>query len=410
MSNHTAEEDEGMNQKVIVAGHICLDMAPKFPETLKGGLSQVLVPGKLVNVGNMVLCTGGAVSNAGLAMAKLGMDVMLNGKVGDDQLGLIIKKLVGRDRASLIKAVKGEESSYTVILVLPGMDRIFLHNPGANDTFGAEDVDYQAAKGCALFHFGYPPLMKKMYENEGVQLVDIFKRIKKLGLTTSLDMSLPDPSSESGKIDWFRILEKLLVYVDIFAPSIEEITFMLDRPLFERSRLQAGDRDPVFSFTPEDYTAISDRLLEMGVKIISIKSGVRGCYLRSAGIEKIKQLGRAAPAEVALWADRELWAPSYEAEELGSATGAGDAMIAGFLCSLARGFSPEHSLQIANAVGWQNVRAVDALSGIEGWDATIKLLGDKTKTLNSPELKSGGWRYDKRVRIYRGPKDAEGKA
>jgi sugar/nucleoside kinase (ribokinase family) len=245
-----------------------------------------------------------------------------------------------------------------------------------------------------------------MYENEGVQLVEVFKRVKKLGLTTSLDMSLPDPASESGRIDWSRILEKVLEYVDIFVPSIEEITFMLDRPLFERCKSQAGDRDPVFAFTPGDYTVISYRLLEMGVKIISLKSGIRGYYLRSAGIDKIKQLGRVAPTEAELWADRELWAPSYEAEEFGSATGAGDAAIAGFLCSLIRDFSPEDSLRIANAVGWQNVRAADALSGIEGWETTLKWLEDKTRRVNSSELKSDGWRYDESAGIYRGPKDS----
>jgi sugar/nucleoside kinase (ribokinase family) len=398
-----------MDKKVMVAGHICLDIVPRFPETLKGDFSQIFVPGKLLNVGKAAFCTGGAVSNTGLAMAKLGMDVLLNSKVGDDQFGLIIKELIGQERATAIKTVKNEGSSYTVILALPGVDRILLHNPGTNDTFSAEDVDYQAAEGCVLFHFGYPPLMKKMYENEGAQLVDVFKRIKKLGLTTSLDMSLPDPTSESGRVNWSRILEKLLEYIDIFVPSIEEITFMLNRPLFEKRKAQAGYGDPVFAYTPKDYTAISDKLLEMGVKIISLKSGIRGYYLRTAGIDKIKQLGRAAPAEAALWANREFWAPSYVAEEFSSATGAGDATIAGFLCALIRGFSPGDSLQIANAVGWQNVRAIDALSGIEGWKTTLKLFKDKTRSHNSPELKPGGWRYDKSLGIYRGLKDAEGK-
>ncbi|MCK4437298.1 hypothetical protein KAU86_05050 [bacterium] len=32
-----------------------------------------------------------------------------------------------------------EVSSYTIILFPPGMDRMFLHNPGANDTFGFKD-------------------------------------------------------------------------------------------------------------------------------------------------------------------------------------------------------------------------------------------------------------------------------
>ena len=34
----------------------------------------------------------------------------------------------------------GEDSSYTLVINPPGIDRIFIHCPGANDTFGAADI------------------------------------------------------------------------------------------------------------------------------------------------------------------------------------------------------------------------------------------------------------------------------
>ena len=52
--------------------------------------------------------------------------------------------------------------------------------------------------------------------------IKIFKRVKELGVTTSLDMSLPNASSESGKVNWGKILKELLPYVDIYIPSVEE--------------------------------------------------------------------------------------------------------------------------------------------------------------------------------------------
>ena len=52
--------------KVMVAGHICLDITPQIPFALKGKFDEILVPGKLVNVDNAVISTGGAVSNTGL--------------------------------------------------------------------------------------------------------------------------------------------------------------------------------------------------------------------------------------------------------------------------------------------------------------------------------------------------------
>ena len=72
--------------KVMVAGHICLDITPRISPSLKGGFAENFIPGKLINVEDMVLSTGGAVSNTGLAMAKLGADVMLSGKVGSDPI------------------------------------------------------------------------------------------------------------------------------------------------------------------------------------------------------------------------------------------------------------------------------------------------------------------------------------
>jgi hypothetical protein len=37
-------------KKVVVAGHICLDITPVFPEARRGEIQQLFVPGKLINV------------------------------------------------------------------------------------------------------------------------------------------------------------------------------------------------------------------------------------------------------------------------------------------------------------------------------------------------------------------------
>ncbi|NVL92310.1 MAG: hypothetical protein HWN71_04650, partial [Desulfobacterales bacterium] len=107
---------------------------------------------------------------------------------------------------------------------------IFLHSPGTNDTFGPDDVDIDQLAGAQIFHFGYPPVMRRMYANRGVELATLMERMKVEGLTTSLDMAYPDPASEAGQVDWMALLERVLPYVDVFLPSLDEILFMLDRP------------------------------------------------------------------------------------------------------------------------------------------------------------------------------------
>ena len=118
-------------------------------------------------------------------------------------------------------------------------------------------------------------------------------------------------------------------------------------------------------------------------------------------------MGRAAPSNPQDWADRELWGASFHAEDFVSALGAGDASIAGLLGGVIRGHSPEESLQIANLVGWQNVRAADALSGLEDWAGTLALLKSKEDmAVNSVDLTGAEWRRSESRSLWYGPNDA----
>ena len=55
-----------MEKKVIVAGHICLDITPVFPGKKIRSLGEFLTPGKLLNVEAADVHTGGSVANTGL--------------------------------------------------------------------------------------------------------------------------------------------------------------------------------------------------------------------------------------------------------------------------------------------------------------------------------------------------------
>jgi sugar/nucleoside kinase (ribokinase family) len=96
---------EVRKEKVMVAGHLCLDITPRFTASQKFDFDSAFSPGKLTNVEDAVLSTGGPVSNTGLALAKLGVDVMLNCKIGLDEFGNIIKRAVGEERAKAFKVV-----------------------------------------------------------------------------------------------------------------------------------------------------------------------------------------------------------------------------------------------------------------------------------------------------------------
>ena len=124
----------------IVAGHLCLDIIPHIAGITPEAFRASFLPGHLIDVGPAALSTGGPVSNTGLALHKLGVPTQLMGKIGDDLFGQAVRQLVtGYDPRLADGMVVDPQAntSYTVVINPPGVDRIFLHCPGANDTFSA---------------------------------------------------------------------------------------------------------------------------------------------------------------------------------------------------------------------------------------------------------------------------------
>lgn len=354
--------------EVIVAGHICLDIIPTISEK-KTGIDALFVPGKLVDIGQAVITTGGAVSNTGLALHRLGNKVQFMGKVGDDQFGAAIIEVLRRHDEGIADSMivaTGEHSSYTIVINPPNTDRIFLHCTGANDTYSSVDLNIDELEGARLFHFGYPPLMRRMYENQGEELALLLSKAKASGLTVSLDLAKPDPESAAGRADWRTILRKALPYVDVFLPSFEEIFYMLHRERYEEMMQQAPSGDLLSLVEGKLLTETADELLAMGVAIVGLKLGEHGLYIRiTADKARLAASGLCAPApdRIDNWLNRELMAPCFEVEAVGT-TGAGDCTIAGFLCGMLRGLSLEETLQTAVGVGACNVEKADATSGI----------------------------------------------
>jgi len=391
--------------EVVVAGHICLDLISSLPNA-RGGLDQILVPGKLVNVGPVVLSTGGTVSNTGIALHRLGMSVLLMGKIGDDLFGRAVLELLRRQSPELAEGmivIAGENTSYSIVINSPGIDRIILHCTGANDTFQASDLRWELLTGARLFHFGYPPLMKRMYADGGTELAGMLHKVKRMGLTTSLDMARPDPGSEAGRADWTAILEKVLPKVDVFLPSVEEILYMLDRPFYERLALAKGD---IAEHLDGEYlSALADRMIGMGAAIVAVKLGEHGLYLRTAGERRLQSMGACTPKNIGEWAGRELLATCYQVEVAGT-TGAGDCTIAGFLAGLLKGLSPESVMRAAVAVGACNVERQDAISGIPSWEMVQRRI-EAGWPKRANRLRLDGWRFEANAELWVGPNDGK---
>jgi hypothetical protein len=130
--------------------------------------------------------------------------------------------------------------------------------------------------------------------------------------------------------------------------------------------------------------------------------GTRGIYLRTA--QTLPGLGRGAPASLATWADRQLWAPCFRPDAVRSTVGTGDAAIAGFLAALLRGAQPARALNVAAGAGASCVEEPGALNGVRSWEETLARIDAGWARLPL-EPGSPGWRWDAGAGVWRGPAD-----
>lgn len=392
--------------KVVVAGHICLDIIPSF-HSEGMSMKDLFLPGSLVDIGPALIATGGAVSNTGLALYRLGIPTLLVGKVGRDPFGSMVLEMLGDYDSALTKGMiidHMSSTSYTIVISPPDTDRLFFHCTGANDTFGSEEIPYDNLEGIRIFHFGYPPLMRNMYQNKGKGLEDLFRRVKRRGIVTSLDMAMPDRNSDAGAINWNSVLERSLPHVDIFQPSLDEILYMTDRETFDRLAAQDADANLAGSIDITLLDSLAGRLMEIGSTVIAIKLGDQGLYLRTGSDVECLVPVAGGGTELSKWANRQLLAPCFRTNVAGT-TGAGDCTVAGLLAGFLAGMSPADALALAVGVGGCSTEKRDATSGVPDCGAVRKriLAGWGRRDV---QIDMRGWRWDEEESLWKGPRDA----
>ncbi len=365
-----------MSKKAIVSGHICIDITPVFTDSTRNvsELGQLLKPGKLIQMSSADVHTGGSVANTGIAMKVLGADVSLMGKIGKDSFGDMVRSILDQyDAADGLIVDDGQITSYSVVLAPPGIDRIFLHCPGANDTFDGSEITDEMLDDTALFHFGYPTIMRKMYEDGGQNLASLFKRMKEHDIATSLDLAAIDPDSPAGRADWHAILSKVLPYVDFFVPSFEELCFMLDRSGYERLLDKAGSRDMTeILSTDKDIEPLARECIDMGAGSVLLKCGAPGLFFKAA--EDMSKTGGRLGLDTAKWNGHSRFEKSFKIDRVISATGAGDTCIAAFLTSILEGAAPKEAVENAAAAGALCCMSYDAVSGLKSLRKIRKMI------------------------------------
>ena len=396
--------DQTRAADAVVAGHICVDIIPLLHSGQQRA-EDIFIPGQVVDVGPATISLGGAVSNAGQALHRLGLVTRLIGKVGEDALGQLIKSFLSQLDPALAEHLvisPGDASSYTLVLNPPGVDRCFLHCTGANDTFRAAECPLEIATSGRVFHFGYPQLMREIYSDGGAGLADLMRQVQSAGVLTSLDMAFPDPASAAGDVDWNSWLDRVLPYVDVFLPSFDETVQMLDPSRYRSLSEQAQGRNPASFADIELVSSFGEMLAAKGPAIVGLKLGDEGLYLKThAAGNRLSTKSLWQGIDTDTWTDQELIVPCFQVEAAGT-TGSGDCTVAGFLAALLHHHTPADAATRAVAVGAFNVENPDATSGIVAWeDVQSRIQSGWPRRTGLINLRD--WQFSQQDAVYRPP-------
>ena len=293
--------------------------------------------GQLELVETIGLYSGGSAASTGYDLAKLGVNVALIGRIGEDGFGDFLEAeatKVGCD-STLLKRDSTAGTSSSLVTVTPDGERTFLHSIGANAKLTPDDVPLEnlKARGCKVLHLAGFFILTAMEGSSGEPATDLFARATTLGITTSLDCVW----DATGR--WGKLIGSVLAQTDIFCPSIFEARAIVDLPE------SASLRD------------IALGLFALGVRqVVALKMGPDGSFVMARDGES-----HCVPA------------PNVTAID---GTGAGDAFIAGFLAARLRGLGLLESARIGNATGALCVGALGATAGVTDWEDAVNLARD----------------------------------
>ena len=161
------------------------------------------------------MTVAGTAAGASVDMAKLGLEVIAMGAIGNDEIGeflLGVMQRYGIDTAHIKRKAEAQTSS-TMLPIRPNGERPALHVIGANGELTYDDVDLDIIAQAQFLHLGGTPLLLKL---DGEPASRVLRHAKESGATTTYDLlGIPSP-------DLAQKVEICLPYVDYFMPNYEE--------------------------------------------------------------------------------------------------------------------------------------------------------------------------------------------
>lgn len=294
--------------QVGCAGILVADM-------LCGPVEALPQPGELLKVDDIPWKAGGCAANVAIDLARQSISAAVSGCIGRDlaaETPLGTLDAHGVDCAGIVRSAR-LPTSKTVILLVAGQDRRYLHSFGANAEFTVGHIRREWLEGLRVFYLGGLFVMPGIKADE---LVDLFGFCRRTGIVTVVTAAVPQP------FDQHKDLAKLLPLIDYFLPNDDE------------ARLFTGKRDPV------DQAA--------ALRTLGAQTPIITCGARGAVAARGQQRWRCGVYEL----------PVVDP------TGCGDAFAAGVITGIVNEWDMPRTLVYASALGASAVRAVGTTDGV----------------------------------------------
>ncbi|MBN2568943.1 MAG: carbohydrate kinase family protein [Deltaproteobacteria bacterium] len=284
-------------------------------DTFCGPMQALPREGQLLTLDSMPIKAGGCAANVGIGLVKQGWNVDVVGCLGDDASANVLRSCLEQYgvNCEFVTYTQERPTSKTVILIVKGQDRRYIHVFGANEVFTCRHIDRDWLRKLKAFYLG------GLFALPGIdidELGTILQTCQNNNVATFVDILAPE------SLQGFDSLKDLLPYIDYFLPNNDEAAQI------------TGKTDPV-----DQIRAFKAH----GANTVVITCGKRGSVANR---------------------NDSLWTCGVYTVDSIDASGAGDAFTTGLMTAVLRGLDLPDVLAYASAIGASATRAVGCTDGV----------------------------------------------
>jgi sugar/nucleoside kinase (ribokinase family) len=304
-------------------------------DTFCGPMQELPREGQLLAVDSLPTKAGGCAANVAIDLAKQGIAVEICGCLGNDPSASVLLAGLKAHGVNCERIVYSDTlpTSKTVILLVAGQDRRYIHSFGANAGFKVEHIDRAWVRSLDIFYLGGLFLMPSFDPGKFLELL-LFCRAHHV--KTVVDVVIPQNTVLPGD------LQPLLAAIDYFLPNEDEA-----------ERL-TGESDPLKQLKT---------LMSSGIETVMITRGSQGVI---AG--KLSQSWQAG---------------IYQNVEILDPSGSGDAFAAGVITGVLHQWEIPQILRYASALGASANRALGTTDGVLTADEARRFIRDHKLPIES---------------------------